>query len=126
MPLIQARVDALKVKLGEFYPEEQAILKSICLHHQRTRGELAEECIPVAKGLLAAVGADLDEGELYRRALILVDGATNRAVRMGLIVNVDGQYTFRPSADWHEYLDDAFLATPSVTQPPATKKGRLN
>ncbi len=106
MALVQARLDLLKQKLGEFSDDERLVLKAICLHHTKTRGELVDEVPP----------------EDYNESLKVVDSAVNRAVRMGLIVNVGGQYTFRPSDDWHEYLDELLLSAPIVSK----KKGQVN
>lgn len=118
MGLLQARVELLKNKLDQFTPDELAVLKSICLHHQRTRGELCQE---VLFSDATESGTPVIQKEVPL-ALKLVDGATNKGAVLGLIVNVGGQYTFRPSDDWREYLDDALLATSIVSK----KKGQVN
>jgi hypothetical protein len=108
MGLIPARVEILKKKLEGFTPDELSLIKSVLLHHGRTRGEM---------------WADLDPGQTDADVLKLVDSATNKAVQLGLLVNVSGQYTFKPSEDWHDYLDEELLSTPAVAAPVSRKKG---
>jgi hypothetical protein len=98
MALLQAHINTLMEKLGNFTPDEGAVLRHIVQHQERRRSELNDE---------------FDD-------LKLVDSATNKGAKLGLLEHDTAKFSFKPNPLWKEYLEDALLKIP----PPVPSRKR--
>jgi hypothetical protein len=94
--LVKARASLLKDKLKPFNKKQRDVLKFIVSHHRADRATLVKTF-------------ESKEELPFDAAVKLVDSVVNPSVELGLIENIDGQYTFTPRPAWVEYLESELL-----------------